>query len=251
MNFVAGLLIRHVPTEAEAFALFCALMQDKGYRHLFMPDMLHLKASFDKLERLLPTDVAHKLRASGVHGSHFAPQWFLSCFTNDWPAFFSCAVVDAMLRGDASCEDVLLKVALAILGDLTGAILSAEGFEGVLGAIRTHPKTWGPERLTAILSQALDRAWTEGERRALVLAQASADAASKAHHGQRQATGKERRGGPPPGQTHHHLGVAAFGGAQGAQGAQGAGRGAEGGDTGMRSGSAKFSLFDRGLLDKV
>ena len=73
MNFVAGLLLRYLPCEANAFAAFCVLMRDRNYRELFHPSMAHLKARMAQLEAKLPAAVASRLRRCQIPPELYAP----------------------------------------------------------------------------------------------------------------------------------------------------------------------------------
>ena len=89
MNFVAGLILRYLHSEAEAFGTFCVLMRERNYRELFLPHMKHLRWRMSQLERVIPLTLAAKLKEYQISPALYAPQWFLSCFANEMPTTFS------------------------------------------------------------------------------------------------------------------------------------------------------------------
>jgi len=89
MNFIAGVFLKYVENESVAFGAFCMLMQERNYRELFLPDMHKLKERMDQLEKLLPRNVASVLEECDIPPTYYAPQWFLSCFSNEMPTAFA------------------------------------------------------------------------------------------------------------------------------------------------------------------
>ena len=156
MNFVAGLLLRYLPCEANAFAAFCVLMRDRNYRELFHPSMAHLKGRMAQLEAKLPAAVASRLRRCQIPPELYAPQWLLSCFGNEFPTTFGARVIDDLLadRGGRLAADTLLAVAVEIFAAIDfGGV--AEDFESTLRAVREAPRAWGERQLSEVLTRAL------------------------------------------------------------------------------------------------
>ena len=84
MNFLAGVVLKYLPgSEADAFGTFCVLMRDRNYRELFLPSMVHLQRRMAELEAMLPGGLGRALSSRGVNPALYAPQWLLSCFSNE------------------------------------------------------------------------------------------------------------------------------------------------------------------------
>mmetsp|Transcript_12190 Transcript_12190/g.25990 ORF Transcript_12190/g.25990 Transcript_12190/m.25990 type:complete len:372 (+) Transcript_12190:190-1305(+) len=161
MNFVAGLILKYLKSEAEAFGAFCVLMGDRNYRELFLPHMRFLHLRMSQLEQATPPEIAARLRDCQITAALYAPQWFLSCFANEMPTTFSARIIDALLQAppDVTASEVLMKVALRVLIKLQpricgGSASSGENFEFVLKSVRQVPKSWGAAELRALLSAA-------------------------------------------------------------------------------------------------
>ena len=153
MNFVAGLVLKYLSNEAEAFGAFCVLMRDKNYRELFLPHMLVLQAKMADLERRTPANVSEKLKKNAIGAALYAPQWLLSCFGNEFPTTFGARIIDCLLGGPVLASDALLRVALEVLSRIQ--FPEADDFEGLLRAIREGPRRWSHDQLAAILTRAL------------------------------------------------------------------------------------------------
>jgi len=153
MNFVAGLILKYLPNESEAFGTFCVLMRDRNYRELFLPDMTQLQHRMSQLEGMLPPNISAKLRNCGISPALYAPQWLLSCFSNEFPTTFGARIIDALLGGQTLVAEVLMRVALEIFRaiDFPGQ----EDFETVLRTVREGPRKWNEQQLSAVLTRAL------------------------------------------------------------------------------------------------
>lgn len=66
MNFLVGLLLTYLPTEAEAYCALSLLMRGRGLREMFLPDMSVLQIRLWQLSKLLPPRLAAHLEAHAV-----------------------------------------------------------------------------------------------------------------------------------------------------------------------------------------
>lgn len=66
MNFLAGLLLTYLPTEAEAYCALSLLMRQRGLREMYLPDMSLLQIRLWQLSKLLPPRLAAHLEAHAV-----------------------------------------------------------------------------------------------------------------------------------------------------------------------------------------
>lgn len=90
MNFLAGLLLTYLPSEAEAYCALALLMRQRGLREMYLPDMSVLQIRLWQLGKLLPPTLAAHLEAHAV-----LPVLYVSggawgrrqraCCTHAWP----------------------------------------------------------------------------------------------------------------------------------------------------------------------
>ena len=66
MNFLAGLLLTYLPTEAEAYCALSLLMRQRGLREMYLPDMSLLQIRLWQLSKLLPPRLAAHLETHAV-----------------------------------------------------------------------------------------------------------------------------------------------------------------------------------------
>jgi hypothetical protein len=167
MNFVAGLILRYLQSEAEAFGALCVVMRERNYRELFLPHMRNLRWRMAQLERVIPSRLAEKLREYQINPALYAPQWLLSCFANEMPTSFSARIIDVLLGERVVAAEVLIKVASRLLMRLESVLCSFNDFEIILKTIRNEPRRWDQHQLCTLLSEALLTNWTESERQIL------------------------------------------------------------------------------------
>ena len=193
MNFVAGLLLKYLSNEADAFGTFCVLMMDRNYRELFLPHMIPLKNRMSQLERLLPQSIYQKLEGCSINAALYAPQWLLSCFANEMPTTFAARIIDALLGEEGGvAAEVLLKVASRVLQKLERTILCAGDFESVLKGIRNLPRQFSSDEMRELLSEALMHQWTPLERSILCSQVQPPVGSSEGRHATRQASQMQR-----------------------------------------------------------
>ena len=86
MNFVAGFLMRHMPSDADAFVTFVHMMHSPKWNLacLFRPGLSGLHEAMDELEKLarkhLPLLYAH-LESIGLKMTFISQRWLLSIFS--------------------------------------------------------------------------------------------------------------------------------------------------------------------------
>lgn len=88
MNFVAAVLLSYLP-EPEAFGALVVVMQDRGLRTYYSPDMALLQTHLWQLSRLMPPALCAHLEQLGITPSLYAASWLMTCFSSDFPLSFS------------------------------------------------------------------------------------------------------------------------------------------------------------------
>jgi hypothetical protein len=107
MNFLAGLLLTYLPSEADAYAALSLLMRQRGLRELYLPDMSLLQIRLWQLSRLLPPRLSAHLEAHAALPVLYASSWLLTCFAADFPLHFAARVVDVLMTGQAAASPML------------------------------------------------------------------------------------------------------------------------------------------------
>ncbi|PYH45234.1 putative GTPase activating protein (Gyp5) [Aspergillus saccharolyticus JOP 1030-1] len=123
MNFIVMPLLFNMD-EAEAFTLLVKLMNQYGFREMFIQEMPGLHRCLYVFERLLedfePALYCH-LRRRGVPPQLYATQWFLTLFAYRFPLQLVLRVYDLIF--DEGLENAILKFALAIMRRNAGTLL--------------------------------------------------------------------------------------------------------------------------------
>ncbi|PNH10162.1 Rab GTPase-activating protein 1-like [Tetrabaena socialis] len=148
MNFIAGLLLMYLPSEAHAFAALVVLMEDRKLRSFYHRSMALLQVQLWQLSRLISPALNQHLEALGVVPMLYGASWLMTAFSADFPIPFSARIMDVML-GD-QCECALLKAS-------GGSFLNREGWVGNMNSsafISTHEQ---PGRGTPVQPRRLAR----------------------------------------------------------------------------------------------
>jgi hypothetical protein len=128
MNFLAGLLLTYLPTEAEAYCALSLLMRQRGLREMYLPDMSLLQIRLWQLSKLLPPRLAAHLEAHAVLPVLYASSWLITCFASDFPFHFAARVMDVLLTGHHVASPVL-KIAVALVTSCQHDLLNMHDFE--------------------------------------------------------------------------------------------------------------------------
>ena len=175
---MAGLLLFYVPEEP-AFQIFCRLLGAGGsnLRRNYLPGLDGLKAQLKTfeilLERRLPTLKRH-LDEAGAVPVLYASQWFLSVFSCPFPVSFACRLIDIMLLQNS--DEILLRVALAIMAECEAELLIQDDFEALLTYVKVTPASWESHKLRRVINAALNSPISSDE-----LKQATIDAEREDH----------------------------------------------------------------------
>ncbi|KAL6752645.1 rab-GTPase-TBC domain-containing protein [Haematococcus lacustris] len=173
MNFLAGLLLMNLPTEALAFEGLVLLMKGRRLDGFFGRDMTELQVQLWQLGQLMPPRLARHLEAYGVMPVMFAASWLMTCFSSDFNTDFSARIMDVVLGG--SCDAALLKVAVAVLQRAEAQLLGMHDLEALLLFLKVAVPAWDSDTLHQVLDQAFARPWTR--RQLQVMAEGSASKA--------------------------------------------------------------------------
>ncbi|XP_014478304.1 PREDICTED: TBC1 domain family member 4 isoform X1 [Dinoponera quadriceps] len=148
LNFVAGVLLLHMP-EDQAFFLLRHLMFRRGLRKLYLPDMSALQLHLYQLSRLLhdrlPT-VYNYFEKHDVSPTLYATPWFLTLFASQFPLGFVTRVFDLLFL---ESSEVLFRVSVALLEEHQDQLLTRNSFEGIMEYFKTN--------IPAVDKQILDR----------------------------------------------------------------------------------------------
>eukprot|EP00811_Abedinium_folium_P019506 NODE_2844_length_2132_cov_13.691272.p1 GENE.NODE_2844_length_2132_cov_13.691272~~NODE_2844_length_2132_cov_13.691272.p1 ORF type:complete len:565 (+),score=121.72 NODE_2844_length_2132_cov_13.691272:154-1848(+) len=140
MNFVAGLLLFVSDDEAESFALFVWLMQQRQLGDFYKEDfpLLHryVGAYGRLLAEVLP-DLSDHFNQEGVVPALYLHRWFLTLFTDAFPVSVVLVFWDIII-----CDGipVILNIAISIMRTLQELLLerNQEDIVWLLGALRIH-----------------------------------------------------------------------------------------------------------------
>ncbi|GLG97701.1 Ecotropic viral integration site 5 ortholog [Gryllus bimaculatus] len=126
LNFVAGVLLLHMP-EDSAFFLLKHLMFRRGLRRQYLPDMAALQVQLYQLSRLLHDQHPDLYMHFDIHEiapTLYAAPWILTVFASQFPLGFS--------------PEVIFRVALALLSEHKEGLLSCENFEEIMDYLKTR-----------------------------------------------------------------------------------------------------------------
>ncbi|XP_032080532.1 TBC1 domain family member 1 isoform X2 [Thamnophis elegans] len=155
LSFVAGVLLLHV-SEEEAFKMLKFLMFDMGLRKRYLPDMTILQIQMYQLSRLLHDyhkDLYDHFEANEIGPSLYAAPWLLTLFASQFPLGFVARVFDLMyLQG----PDVILKVALSLLGSHKPLILQHENLETIVDFIKSILPNLGLVQMEKTINQVFE-----------------------------------------------------------------------------------------------
>jgi hypothetical protein len=107
MNFLVGLLLTYLPSEADTYLAFSLLMRQRGLREMYLPDMALLQIRLWQLSKLLPPRLEAHLEAHAALPVLYASSWLLTCFAADFPLHFAARVVDVLMTGQGAASPML------------------------------------------------------------------------------------------------------------------------------------------------
>jgi hypothetical protein len=128
MNFLAGLLLMYLPSEAHAFAALVLLMQDRKLRSLYSRSMEQLQVQLWQLSKLINPALNSHLESLGVVPMLYAASWLMTVYSADFPIPFAARILDVILANQH--EKALLKVRRVVIR----AVASAERSRSMLTA---------------------------------------------------------------------------------------------------------------------
>ncbi|KDD76275.1 Rab-GTPase-TBC domain-containing protein, partial [Helicosporidium sp. ATCC 50920] len=190
MNFVAALVVLTIPSEPEAFGIFWLLMQRRGLRELYAPDMSMLQVRLWQLGALLPPDLGAHMDAAGALPVLYASSWLLTCFAADFPRSFAARVLDLVVAGAYAAP--VMRVALGILHAAAPALKKTTDLERMVRFLRRDVPRAAHETLHELLSRAMERPWTP---RQLAVLERINDTETVAQAVQRTSRGPSGAGG--------------------------------------------------------
>ncbi|KAL4430666.1 hypothetical protein ABPG75_005922 [Micractinium tetrahymenae] len=167
MNFLAGVLLTWLPSEADAFAALSLLMRQRGLREMYLPDMSLLQVRLWQLSKLLPPRLGAHLEAHAVLPVLYASSWLLTCFAADFPLHFAGRVMDVLLTQGHQVASPVLKVAVAIVHRCEADLLRMTDFEDMVYYLRQEVPQWSKTQLQELLTDALSKPWTARQLRVL------------------------------------------------------------------------------------
>lgn len=155
ISFVAGILLLHIPEE-KSFEVLKFMMFDLDFRKQYCPDMVHLQIKLYQLSRLLHDlhrDLYDHFDRLEISPTLYAAPWFLTIFASQFPLGFVARVFDLIfLRG---CE-VVIKVAVVLLGNHKELIKQCDGFESVVEFLKTTLPEMSTIQMERIVNQVFD-----------------------------------------------------------------------------------------------
>ncbi|KAL4859571.1 TBC1 domain family member 1 [Chlorella vulgaris] len=166
MNFLVGLLLTYLPSEANAFGALSLLMHQRCLREMYLPDMSLLQIRLWQLSKLLPPRLAAHLEAHAALPVLYASSWLLTCFAADFPLHFAARVMDVLMTGHAAASP-MLKVAVGIVTACEATLLSMNDFEQMINYLRQDVPLWSKLALHDLLTDALSTPWSPRQLRVL------------------------------------------------------------------------------------
>ncbi|GLI63726.1 hypothetical protein VaNZ11_006787 [Volvox africanus] len=158
MNFLTGLLLMYMPTEAHSFAALVVLMEDRKLRSFYHRSMSLLQVQLWQLSRLISPSLNQHLEALGVVPMLYGASWLMTAFSADFPLPFSARIMDVLLADQ--CECALLKVAAAIMKAVEQRLHAMSDLEEVLGYLKLDVPAWEEPELHDLLAAAFTKPWT-------------------------------------------------------------------------------------------
>lgn len=152
LSFVTGVLLMHMPEE-NAFEILKYLMYNLGFRRQYRPDMVPLQIQMYQLSRLLHDlhrDLYDHFELFEIAPTLYAAPWFLTIFASQFPLGFVGRVFDLVfLQG----TDIVLKVALVLLGNHKELIKQCDSFESVVEFLKTTLPEMGIIQIERIINE--------------------------------------------------------------------------------------------------
>lgn len=158
MNFLSGLLLMFLPTEAQAFGALVVIMQERGLQKFYSVDMSLLQVQLWQLGRLISHKLAMHMESCGVLPVLYGASWLMTCFSADFPTSFSSRILDVMLAG--CCDAALLKVAVTLLKRCEKRVRLMSDLEDILSFLKLEVPNWEESVLQDVLTEAFSQPWS-------------------------------------------------------------------------------------------
>nr|XP_022328358.1 TBC1 domain family member 1-like isoform X3 [Crassostrea virginica] len=152
LSFIAGILLMHMEEE-HAFETLRHMMFNLGLRKQFQPNMMPLQVQLYQLTRLIHDnykDLHDHFEEHEIAPNLYAAPWFLTVFASQFPLGFVARVFDLLLIQGV---EILLKVALVLLGNHKELILQCDSFETIVEFIKTTLPEMGVIQMERVINQ--------------------------------------------------------------------------------------------------
>ncbi|XP_033744156.1 TBC1 domain family member 4-like [Pecten maximus] len=155
LSFIAGILLMHMD-ENLAWETLRHMMFNLGLRRQFQPNMMPLQIQLYQLTRLIHDnykDLHDHFEDYEIAPNLYATPWFLTLFASQFPLGFVARMFDLFLMQGV---EVLLKVALVLLGNHKELILQCDSFEGIVEFIKTTLPEMGIIQMERVINQVFE-----------------------------------------------------------------------------------------------
>lgn len=155
LSFIAGILLMHMEEEL-AFETLRHMMFNLGLRKQFQPNMMPLQVQLYQLTRLIHDnykDLHDHFEEHEIAPNLYAAPWFLTVFASQFPLGFVARVFDLLLIQGV---EILLKVALVLLGNHKELILQCDSFETIVEFIKTTLPEMGVIQMERVINQVFE-----------------------------------------------------------------------------------------------
>ncbi|XP_062602104.1 TBC1 domain family member 4-like [Saccostrea cucullata] len=155
LSFIAGILLMHMEEE-HAFETLRHMMFNLGLRRQFQPNMMPLQVQLYQLTRLIfdnYKDLHDHFEEHEIAPNLYAAPWFLTLFASQFPLGFVARVFDLLL---VQGVEILLKVALVLLGNHKELILQCDSFESIVEFIKTTLPEMGVIQMERVINQVFE-----------------------------------------------------------------------------------------------
>ena len=129
INFLAAVFLLSEADDTEAYTILSYLLKHRYTNILFDPrcsSLLEYMNYFERLLRVHNRAIYNHFKNVGFTTICFAIEWFTTCFIVSCPGELSACVIDLILVG---CEDIMLRIGLAILDCMESELLQLSNEE--------------------------------------------------------------------------------------------------------------------------
>ncbi|XP_048778738.1 TBC1 domain family member 1-like isoform X3 [Ostrea edulis] len=155
LSFIAGILLMHMEEE-HAFETLRHMMFNLGLRKQFQPNMMPLQVQLYQLTRLIHDnykDLHDHFEEHEIAPNLYAAPWFLTVFASQFPLGFVSRVFDLLLIQGV---EILLKIAIVLLGNHKELILQCDSFESIVEFIKTTLPEMGIIQMERVINQVFE-----------------------------------------------------------------------------------------------